>query len=52
MSHKNAANLIGAGDVTEAFALNADDLVVSSLVGGDGVDCGGGAGRGGEGKAV
>ena len=51
MSHREDANLISAGDVAEAFALNADDLVVGALVGGDGVDSGGGAGGHGVGEA-
>lgn len=52
MSHKDNANLISTGGVAEALALNVDELVVWALVGRDGVDCGGGAGGGSEGKAV
>lgn len=52
MSHKCTAHLISTDCVAEAAALNADDLVVGPLVGGDRVDSGGGAGGGAEGKAV
>lgn len=48
----NTANLIGTGCVTEAHATDVDELVKWALVGGDGVNHGGGAGRDGEGKAV
>lgn len=52
MSHKCTANLISTDGVAEATALNADDLVVGPLVRRDGVDSGGGAGGGTQGKAA
>lgn len=51
MFDSKSADLIGAGDVAEASSLDLDELVVRALVGGDGVDCGGGAGGGAEEKA-
>lgn len=52
MIQKCTANLISTDGVAEAAALNADDLVVGPLVRRDGVDSGGGAGGGTQGKAA
>lgn len=47
-----SADLVGAGDLAEALTLDLDHLVVRALVGGDGVDGGGGAGGEAEGKLI